>query len=119
MALCMVLLVVLMRLCGLSNAVLWFFLAAFPVFFMWFCGCCVAGVCGCSSYGLRLGKKIRNGIFFTFKVWLILKRLLPLYCIQKHISMYLTDREKELVEALRNYRRAYPNWARNLEIYIL
>lgn len=33
--------------------------------------------------------------------------------------MYLTDREKELVEALRNYRRAYPNGARNLEIYIL
>ena len=79
---------------GGSNAALWFFLAAFPVFFMWFCGCCVAGVCGCSSYGLRLGKKYATGYFFTFKVWLILKRLLSLYCIQKHISMYLTDREK-------------------------
>lgn len=78
--------------------------------------------CGClwvQFVWLAAWKKIRNGIFFTFKVWLILKRLLSLYCIQKHISMYLTDREKELVEALRNYRRAYPNGARNLEIYIL
>ena len=33
--------------------------------------------------------------------------------------MKLTDKEEELIEAIRNYRRAYPNGQRNLEIYIM
>jgi len=30
-----------------------------------------------------------------------------------------TEKEEELIQALRNYRRAYPNGERNLEIYIM
>lgn len=33
--------------------------------------------------------------------------------------MELTDKEQELIEAIRNYKRAYPNGQRNLERYIL
>lgn len=33
--------------------------------------------------------------------------------------MPYTDKEDELIQAIRNYRRAYPNGQRNLEIYIL
>lgn len=33
--------------------------------------------------------------------------------------MVLTDKEEELIQAIRNYRRAYPNGQRNLEIYIM
>lgn len=33
--------------------------------------------------------------------------------------MDLSEKEEELVQALRNYRRAYPNGERNLEIYIM
>ena len=33
--------------------------------------------------------------------------------------MALTDKEEELIQAIRNYRRAYPNGQRNLEIYIM
>nr|DAX18785.1 MAG TPA: hypothetical protein [Caudoviricetes sp.] len=33
--------------------------------------------------------------------------------------MELTDKEEELIQAIRNYRRAYPNGQRNLEIYIM
>lgn len=33
--------------------------------------------------------------------------------------MELTDNEEELIQAIRNYRRAYPNGQRNLEIYIM
>lgn len=33
--------------------------------------------------------------------------------------MELTDKEEELIQAIRNYRRAYPNGLRNLEIYIM
>ena len=33
--------------------------------------------------------------------------------------MELTEKEKDLIEAIRNYRRAYPNGERNFEIYIM
>lgn len=33
--------------------------------------------------------------------------------------MELTDKEEELIQAIRNYRRSYPNGQRNLEIYIM
>lgn len=33
--------------------------------------------------------------------------------------MNLTDKEEELIQAIRNYRRAYPNGEKNLEIYIM
>ncbi len=33
--------------------------------------------------------------------------------------MKFTDKEVELIQALRNYRKAYPNGSRNLEIYIM
>lgn len=33
--------------------------------------------------------------------------------------MEVNEKEKELIEALRNYRRAYPNGQKNLEIYIM
>ncbi|WP_256438741.1 hypothetical protein [Prevotella sp. oral taxon 475] len=33
--------------------------------------------------------------------------------------MPYTEKEDELIQAIRNYRRAYPNGERNLEIYIL
>ena len=33
--------------------------------------------------------------------------------------MPYTEKEDELRQAIRNYRRAYPNGERNLEIYIL
>ncbi len=33
--------------------------------------------------------------------------------------MELTDKEEELIQAIRNYRKAYPNGQRNLEIYIM
>ena len=41
-------------------------------------------------------------------------------CIVKIIKvMRYTEKEKELIEAIRNYRKAYPNGARELEIYIM
>ena len=33
--------------------------------------------------------------------------------------MTYTEKEKELIEAIRNYRKAYPNGARELEIYTM
>lgn len=33
--------------------------------------------------------------------------------------MEYTEKEDELIQALRNYRNAYPNGERNLEIYIM
>lgn len=33
--------------------------------------------------------------------------------------MKYSEKEQELIEAIRNYRRAYPNGARELEIYIM
>lgn len=33
--------------------------------------------------------------------------------------MEYTEKEEELIQALRNYRKAYPNGEKNLEIYIL
>lgn len=33
--------------------------------------------------------------------------------------MTYTEKEKELIEAIRNYRKAYPNGTRELEIYIM
>lgn len=33
--------------------------------------------------------------------------------------MSYTEKENDLIQALRNYRKAYPNGARNMEIYIL
>lgn len=33
--------------------------------------------------------------------------------------MQYTEKEDELIQALRNYRKAYPNDERNLEIYIM
>ena len=33
--------------------------------------------------------------------------------------MQYTEKEEELIQALRNYRKAYPNGERNLEIYIM
>lgn len=33
--------------------------------------------------------------------------------------MKYSEKEKELIEAIRNYRKAYPNGARVLEIYIM
>ena len=33
--------------------------------------------------------------------------------------MEVTEKERHLILALRNYRRAYPNRARNMEIYIM
>ena len=41
-------------------------------------------------------------------------------CIVKIIKvMKYTEKEKELIEAIRNYRKAYPNGARELEFYIM
>lgn len=33
--------------------------------------------------------------------------------------MKLTEKEKDLIESIRNYRKAYPNGQRNLEAYIM
>lgn len=33
--------------------------------------------------------------------------------------MQYTEKEDELIQAIRNYRAAYPNGERNLEIYIM
>ncbi len=33
--------------------------------------------------------------------------------------MQYTAKEDELIQAIRNYRKAYPNGERNLEIYIM
>lgn len=33
--------------------------------------------------------------------------------------MEFSEKEKELIQAIRNYRRAYPNGQKNLEIYIM
>ena len=33
--------------------------------------------------------------------------------------MQYTAKEDELIQAIRNYRKAYPNGERNLEIYIV
>ena len=33
--------------------------------------------------------------------------------------MKYSEKEQELIEAIRNYRKAYPNGARGLEIYIM
>ncbi|KXB86056.1 hypothetical protein HMPREF3034_00004 [Prevotella sp. DNF00663] len=33
--------------------------------------------------------------------------------------MKYTEKEDELIQALRNYRKAYPNGEQNLEIYIM
>lgn len=33
--------------------------------------------------------------------------------------MQCTAKEDELIQAIRNYRKAYPNGERNLEIYIM
>lgn len=32
--------------------------------------------------------------------------------------MELTEEEKDLIESIRNYRKAYPNGSKNLEQYI-
>ncbi|MDE5571166.1 MAG: hypothetical protein K2I86_03810 [Prevotella sp.] len=33
--------------------------------------------------------------------------------------MEYTEKEDELIQAIRNYRKAYPNGQRNMEIYIM
>ncbi len=33
--------------------------------------------------------------------------------------MEYTEKEDELIQAIRNYRKAFPNGQRNLEIYIM
>lgn len=33
--------------------------------------------------------------------------------------MKYSEKEQELIEAIRNYRKAYPNGVRELEIYIM
>jgi len=33
--------------------------------------------------------------------------------------MEVNEKERELIEALRNYRKAFPNGQKNLEIYIM
>ena len=33
--------------------------------------------------------------------------------------MKYSEKEQELIEAIRNYRKAYPNGTRELEIYIM
>lgn len=33
--------------------------------------------------------------------------------------MEFSEKEKELIQSIRNYRRAYPNGQKNLEIYIM
>lgn len=33
--------------------------------------------------------------------------------------MELTEKEEELIQAIRNYKRAYPNGSRNLELCIM
>lgn len=33
--------------------------------------------------------------------------------------MLFSEKERELIQAIRNYRRAYPNGQKNLEIYIM
>lgn len=33
--------------------------------------------------------------------------------------MKYSEKEQELIEAIRNYRKAYPNGSRELEIYIM
>ncbi len=35
------------------------------------------------------------------------------------MSMKYTEKEDELIQAIRNYRNAFPNGQRNLEIYIM
>ena len=42
-----------------------------------------------------------------------------IFAALKVIGMNLSEKEEELVQALRNYRRAYPNGERNLEVYIM
>lgn len=34
-------------------------------------------------------------------------------------KLILTEKEEELIQALRNIRRSFPNGQRNLEIYIM
>lgn len=34
-------------------------------------------------------------------------------------KLILTEKEEELIQALRNIRKAFPNGQRNLEIYIM
>ncbi len=38
---------------------------------------------------------------------------------KKLIIMEVNEKERELIEALRNYRKAFPNGQKNLEIYIM
>lgn len=37
----------------------------------------------------------------------------------KRIIMKITNKEKDLIESIRNYRKAYPNGSKQLELYIL
>ena len=37
----------------------------------------------------------------------------------KRIIMEITNKEKDLIESIRNYRKAYPNGSKQLELYIL
>jgi hypothetical protein len=37
----------------------------------------------------------------------------------KEERMEYTEKENELIQALRNYRKAYPNGAKTLELYIM
>ena len=58
--------------------------------------------------------------YFTYFSLLIRKRLLPLHhWIKTPDIMVLTKNEIDLIETIRNYRRAFPNGKKNLEIYIL
>lgn len=42
-----------------------------------------------------------------------------IFALLKKNYMKLTTKEEELIQAIRNYRRAYPNGEKNLEIYIM
>lgn len=45
--------------------------------------------------------------------------MMIIFASSKGNKMIITEKEKELIEALRNYRKAYPNGRRNLEFYIM
>lgn len=62
---------------------------------------------------LRKHKLKATGLLNTQKV------IIFVLSKQKSKDMNLTEKEKDLIETIRNYRRAYPNGARQLEQLIL
>ncbi|DBA56154.1 TPA_asm: clamp loader of DNA polymerase [Porphyromonas phage phage028a_KCOM2799] len=57
---------------------------------------------------------ISSNKFFTpikkcGKTCIVRKLVLYLWCDKKQVSMKLTEKEEELIRAIRNYRKSYPN----------